>query len=255
MSIVLIWNNNMVTTGHSYPGHAALQIGYNWGNTESYVSWIPDSMTGPDGGARLAKKHSVLQDLSFEGCAPDHILLMPEDLDVPKMRAEWGKIKGKADAHYKFYRKNCSNIASRVLKEGSSKGSLVQRHNAIWTPLKVKRLALEMGGKPQEWTWLINELNSCDVINGSEKTMLASLRKRDERHGSNSNASYHAGGHKIAQKVGMMSFDATGGQRLMINPSEKGVNMAVQDGMLFSSGTFNQIEMQSFTIDLGAYRG
>ncbi|WP_427024287.1 hypothetical protein ACP4J4_17570 [Aureimonas ureilytica] len=245
MTTVLIWNNNEVTTGHSYPGHASLQIGVNWATADDYVSWVPAEGSPSDGNHRKGRANSILYDLSLEGCAPDHILFMPGGLNENAMRAEWYKTKGKEGAHYRFYRKNCSNIASRVLKAGSSKGSLIQRHNAIWTPLKVKRLAVQMGGEPRDWAWLIGSLHAVNVLTDGEHKMLGDLKKRDERHGTNPSASYHAGGYKIAPRVGMMGMEADGTLKYAINAGDGRMNVLSYGGNLFFGGSLNQIESQS----------
>lgn len=185
MATVFIWNNNIISAkfgrGHSVIGHASLNIVDEWvnfgvNNDHFYVSWWPGEGGGVAG-------DSFLEDIKDEeGYAPDHVIRIEKSqLDTMSMMSKWHEIRNKHGASYKFFKKNCSTIASRVLKAGSSSGSVLKRHHAIWTPLEVKRLAYAMGGKDMNWVEFVMELKGS--ISAESLEQLKTVKRRSSRHG------------------------------------------------------------------------
>ncbi|WP_444888827.1 hypothetical protein [Microbulbifer sp. JMSA008] len=185
MATVFIWNNNLVSSkvgrGHEVIGHASLNIVDEWvnygvNNDTFYVSWWP-----AQGGGGLAGD-SFLEDIrDEEGYAPDHVIRIPKNkLDTLSMLAKWQEIRNKPGASYKFVKKNCSTIASRVLKAGSNKGGS-SRHKPVWTPLCVKRLAYAMGGVDMNWVEFVMELKGS--ISAESLEQLKTVKRRSSRHG------------------------------------------------------------------------
>ncbi|WP_426954680.1 hypothetical protein [Muricoccus radiodurans] len=205
MTVVVIWNNNLAGS-QTYVGHSSMLIGKTWSRTKpSYVSYWPENGAGLFDSENSLVARNFLKDLEFEGYAPDHVIQI-HDLNTALMQAEWDLIRLKQNGHYQMVRKNCSTVVARVLKKGAKIGSYFKRHNAIWTPLKVKRLAFEMLGEEKGWAWMLNEARMDGLITATEATMLANLRKRDDRHGQASGtASYYANGQAIAPKQTFMS--------------------------------------------------
>ena len=204
MTTVLIWNNKMYhgPGGHEYSGHAAMSIDDDWrqlGQQASYVSWWPEKDSEGHNTGFSKPKMSVSDDFAAEGYAPDHIIKIA-GLDTRAMMGKWQDTKNKPNSSYKFYRKNCSTIVGRVLSEGSSKGGL-SRVNLIWTPLKVKRLALAMGGTTKTWHEFLKELVVSGYLSAGDGKALDTLGKRDERHGSSGAKCYFAKGKQIAPKT------------------------------------------------------
>lgn len=207
MTTILVWNNQMGVHMNRYPGHASMMIGNSWNDREgkNFVSWIPDT-DDPKGGIFGRGNLTLLADLQFEGYAPDHIIEMPDSLDQGRMLAEWTKIRNKANAHYDIHRKNCSTILARVLAAAGAKAGFLASHNLIWTPLKVKRLAMDMGGSEKTWASLLIEARAAGYLTNSERELLLKLYKRDARHGAaaTENGAYYAGGKRIAPKEPLM---------------------------------------------------
>jgi hypothetical protein len=117
---------------------------------KSYVSWWPANVQA---GKRLGSAWPSFQrDLVKERYAPDHILRLT-GLNEEDMRAEWARIRGKENAHYRLYVKNCSTIVARILRAGTSwtNRNPWRAHSELWTPLKAKRFALSLGAKQVEW--------------------------------------------------------------------------------------------------------
>lgn len=197
VTTVIIWNNHEHPFGgHTYPGHAALSIRDRWDQDAffmDYVSWWPNE--GDD--RRATPNQTFLHDLKEEGYAPDHVIHVT-GLNETAMKAAWMQILNSV-REYGFLRHNCSTIVARVLKAGSSAGGVLLRNNAIWTPLKVKRLALAMGGQKMSYGWLLFEMKKLGLITESEVEALGRLAKRDERHGrgSASQLAYFAQGQRI----------------------------------------------------------
>ena len=159
------------------------------------------------------------------------------------MRAEWSNIKAKQNAHYRLYRKNCSNIVSRVLRAGTKKGSPATRHSLIWTPLKVKRFGLDIGASARDWPWLVGSMEAVGMISDGERDMLADLGKRDSKHGSNDNKSYFAGGRRINPQIGLVSVSGNNPRFAIGYDPERPVT-AMMDGSLYSGANINAIEAQ-----------
>ena len=154
MTTVLIWNNRQVRIGgHTYMGHASLNIDDNWkwglASRFSYVSFWP---SGAGGGAHLlggavaaTSNASITSDIAAEGYAPDHILRL-KGLTESAMTAEWRNMSG-ALKNYQALRNNCSSVVATILKKGSAGGSMLRRHSVIWTPLNVKAAGPRHGGR------------------------------------------------------------------------------------------------------------
>ena len=117
------------------------------------------------------------RDLTFEGYAPDHIIRIT-DGNAHAMRQLWKELRqrkeGKThDPHYKAADKNCSRMASRVLRAGWNTKILGMDLNirfgnwvrGIWTPLQVKRLAMSIkGAKTLTWTEFADEISSKNAL-------------------------------------------------------------------------------------------
>lgn len=208
-STVFVWNNNVAGLP-SYPGHVSMNIGdipvrqYNESLIDSFVSWIPSNQVSHSGKDAGYADKNILNDLHYEGYAPDHIIRIPttpasEDL----MRNHWRDLRNKrvpdeldqrlpaerADAapSYRFKWKNCSRMVQRVLKSGNLSWSLnpfkwnVLRKHVIWTPLDVLDLALSYQGaaKIQWFDWAQGQ-----TLTINEKTLLSYFQRRHARHGS-----------------------------------------------------------------------
>ncbi|RVT92035.1 hypothetical protein EOD42_20080 [Rhodovarius crocodyli] len=201
MTTVLVWNNHLRPIGNSFPGHASVSIDDNWASDKSYVSWLPgdDHKIFREFGRAGA---SISTDLMFEKYAPDHIIRIT-GMDVMAMMSKWNEVRSKENAHYRYTRKNCSTIASRVLKAGSAQGGL-KRHHIIWTPLMVKRLALEMGGTTMLWTDLLQECRQRGHLSPGDVLVLQNLHKRDERSGSSMTTFHYSRGAPSQPKTGML---------------------------------------------------
>ncbi|NOJ92160.1 hypothetical protein HMI51_04270 [Corallococcus coralloides] len=215
MSTVFIWNNNAVTFGRSYPGHASLNIDGIWpqkyatNHEHRHVSWFPGNNQSHSGHDQADPKLNVLQDLVAEGYAPDHIIRIPSNgIQEPAMRAAWDEIRNKAvvwgnvainganvayrqnnsGASYRFLVKNCSVIVQRVLKAAnfrSSNWDFVRMHSAIWTPLNVKRMALCFtGAHTITWANFVGELRIANTLTQLEHDTLVNFQRRHDRHGS-----------------------------------------------------------------------
>jgi hypothetical protein len=178
MSTIIVWANNMLTTGHGWPGHAAVNIGAFTppaAGIQNYVSWWPGG--GEDladqgkkkAGAELADPEpNIVADIALETYLPDYIIRLNETWGQRNaMQARWNEIRGKQRGHYKFLRKNCSTITARILRAGGFTAGAIAGlwydHSSIWTPLKVKDFALQAGGRWMSWTDLLEELNEVNI--------------------------------------------------------------------------------------------
>ncbi len=230
---VFIWNNHMYGS-HRYPGHASMSIDGQWqAGANTYVSWWPDSQK--DGFLDLARpKLEFFADLKEEGYAPDHIIRI-DGLRLDAMTAKWNERRNKQNAHYRFLKKNCSTVVSAVLKAGGLRGSTMARNNLVWTPLKVRDLAMDMGGRTISWDALLGEFVRDGYMNNADRVVLTNLFRRDEKHGKNSsgNQAYYAKGQKIHQKSHLM----WAGGRFELGDKGDGVNFFyASEGSLLSSG-------------------
>jgi hypothetical protein len=194
---VLIWNNHMRPVGNSYCGHAAMIIDSNWkAMASSYVSWWPESEKDNSSSPNL----SVFADLSEENYAPDHILRISVFNNNAAI-SKWAEIRNKPKSTYRFLRKNCSTIVSRVLLAGNTKPlGFGVSNNLIWTPIRVKRLADAMGAERKEWSWLIDQFVSAGVLPEGMRAHLSKLAKRDSAHGSSTTVCCYVQGYKIYQQ-------------------------------------------------------
>jgi len=174
---------------HHQMGHSSLNITDTWvdgahTNGKNYVSWWPG---GDDAGKFKTKSWGVeangfLHDIQDEsGYAPDHVIRIGTGLDTQAMLSKWAEIRAKNSAHYHFYRKNCSTVVARVLREGTKSGSGWYRHSTIWTPLKVKRFAFDIGGYELEWSSFVEEISQ--YVTGPEVACLRMLKRRSSSHG------------------------------------------------------------------------
>ena len=231
---VIIWNNHMYGS-HAYPGHASMSIDSAWSaSSGSYVSWWPGKTK--DSGGKLAKPTlEFFADLKEEGYAPDHIIRI-DGLLTDKMQSKWSQKKSKAGAHYKFFAKNCSTLVAGVLMDGGSGGKWWTRNQLVWTPLKVRDLALEMGGTKMSWDALLGEMVNQNYMNNADRVVLANLYKRDAKHGKNStgNQSYYAKGEKINNKSHLLW---AGGKHEIGAKKDGGSFFHAYEGSLLSSGT------------------
>lgn len=116
----------------------------------NYVSWWPE-----ESGAQLLGKQPqgrnlfLESDISDEG-SPPHLVYTVSGLDVANMRAEWFKIRNKTNAHFVFFRKNCSTIVLRILKAGGALNNLpTAKHlwfsnNLYVTPKNIAQICNEL---------------------------------------------------------------------------------------------------------------
>jgi hypothetical protein len=184
-SYVIIWENNTFghqkVNGHIWPGHAAMNIGDHFHNSEtnpppenSYVSWWPDR--GVDFGLKdfikdifkphEGRKHLTLsRDVNAERYLPDHIIrLESTEQNEDRMRAAWKAVLDK-DSHYKSMRKNCSTIVSRVLHAGGYYArKWAMDCNFAWTPADVKKLALRAGGDLMRWDDFLDVIEDSGIV-------------------------------------------------------------------------------------------
>jgi hypothetical protein len=219
MATILIWNNNnhSLGGGHDVTGHSAMNITDNWvegasDNGRNYVSWWPGEQKKELLGHSKGRKFGVeasnfLEDIKDEGgYAPDHIIRVDnKSIDTNAMLAKWSEIRNKENAHYRYLRKNCSTIVARVMRTGTKSGSGWYRHSTIWTPLKVKRFALDIGGKELDWLSFTEEIST--FVSGPEAACLRMLKRRSSSHGFSGGAKPRFSGGKDSGKFN--PFDCT----------------------------------------------
>jgi len=219
MAVVLIWNNNnhSLGGGHDVTGHSSMNITDNWvdrshNNGKNYVSWWPGESKKELFGHSKGRKGGVeaenfMEDIKDEGgYAPDHVIKIDnKSIDTQAMLSKWAEIRGKENAHYRYLRKNCSTIVARVLRVGTKSGSGWHRHSTIWTPLKVKRFALDIGGKELDWISFVEEISP--HVSGPEAACLRMLKRRSSAHGFSGGAKPRFSGGKDTGKFN--PFDAT----------------------------------------------
>jgi hypothetical protein len=185
MSYVLIWENNMLpggrrgqTGGHSWVGHASMNIGDTF-NPQSlgfddtwtnYVSWIPYTsddvkekrVLGYAAKSAGGSNGNFLQDLYYETYWPDHVIHIPDTGDLLAAEAKWKEVWAAKRASYKMATENCSDIVAKVMKaagfSGSGAGGWWKQHNLVWTPNKVRKFALAAGGQYQTFSQFMSVL-------------------------------------------------------------------------------------------------
>jgi hypothetical protein len=190
MCTVLIWENNIIDTGHTWIGHAAMKIGGNWTgpnvDDDDYVSWWPDGPSGKKEEADADPNKHLVTDILSEGYLPDHII---EINTTPNqelvMKAAWIAIRDKPNAHYKMLRKNCSTIVARVLRAGGySAGTyagLWYDHCLVWMPHNVKDFALAAGGVLASWANLKQQLAQVGMTDANITTQRYGVAKARDR--------------------------------------------------------------------------
>jgi hypothetical protein len=176
MSFVVLWANNVVTTGHAWPGHAAMNIGplkvRRRTEPEEYVSWWPLTTETKTESARGTNHEHVIDDVCSEGYLPDYVFrLADDDGRNLRMRAVWNEIRRKRGAHYRLYAKNCSTIVARVLRAGGfTAGGGVsgawREHSLIWTPLKIATYVEKAGGTLLTWDQFRGVLTEVGINTG-----------------------------------------------------------------------------------------
>jgi hypothetical protein len=239
MPTVLIWNNKMYGS-HSYSGHASMSIDDQWGKEEqaqSYVSWWPDHDHQVGGIGKSKPKVSISADLQAEGYAPDHIIDLSR-MATGAMLGVWNEIRT-STKYYRYLRRNCSTVVSQVLKAGSKLGSFSERNNLIWTPVKVKDLALSMGGQKVTWESFLQTLRQDKYLTRSDVVVLSQLLKRDEAHGKDStgNNAYYSNGRKVVAKP-WLKWDITNGQGFSIGNAKSPTSYFFSSsGSILSTGT------------------
>jgi hypothetical protein len=234
-STIIIWNNHMYVN-NPYPGHAAMSIDGVWAKDAStYVSWWPGKKQD---GLQLASPNlEFFADLKAEGYAPDHIIRVSA-LRADVMKSTWQQKRTKDNAHYKFLAKNCSTLVATVLKSGGKRGSSLARNQLVWTPLKVRDLAIDMGGVTMTWLSLLDEFVEQGYMNRADREVLTHLYKRDAKHGKNStgNESIYAKGEKINAKSHLMFG---GGSHVIGDIAKADTFFYASEGSLISSGTIH----------------
>jgi hypothetical protein len=185
-SYVIIWENNTFghqkVSGHTWPGHAAMNIGDSFDNGEvdpilnNYASWWPgegaDFSIGGIIKSLFTKSQkgdfnfSIIDDIESETYLPDHVIKLDTSRDQQMlMKSEWRSVFRKpGGASYKNLRKNCSTIVSRVLHAG---GFLAQKwavdNNWAWTPADVRALADASGGTHMTWVAFLAVLAQSNI--------------------------------------------------------------------------------------------
>jgi hypothetical protein len=124
-------------------------------------------------------KPSIYADVALEGYAPDHVVRI-NGLDVHKMVAKWRAKRSKANAHYKFLRKNCSTLVAHVLQAGSKWYN--NDHYMIWTPTNVRDYALKLGA-PMLWSAFIDELEQALFGTPEQLDLLRKAKRRSASRG------------------------------------------------------------------------
>ncbi|MCG8470731.1 MAG: hypothetical protein MI742_02620 [Desulfobacterales bacterium] len=224
MATVFIWNNNVVTSKAAKVvryapamkeiiGHAAMSIDDSYSSVldenikyyeldEQYVSWMPGEDDRHERGKICGfMNQSFFKDLMHEGYAPDHIIRIPNPPKpvIDRMQAERNKYEGHKngrDHHHDLTRKNCSRILSRVLRRGWGRGGGNIRYgqtvSGLWTPLMVKRLALDLKGGPglnqpafqMSWDAFLKELEEKRHISRKMRFNLTFFMRRANNRGS-----------------------------------------------------------------------
>jgi len=152
----------------------------------SYVSWWPQKPPDSDKSTiprNASPKPNFLRDLTLEkNYAPDHILRLT-GLNEPAMKVEWTRIRSKENAHYRYYAKNCSTIVARVLRAGTNwtDRNPWYAHSELWTPLKVKRFAKNLGAKEVEWVNFCAEMRKSDSYPQIDEGN--TVKRRSDAHG------------------------------------------------------------------------
>ena len=221
MTTVFIWNNNQLThrfakitrdasAMHAVGGHTSLSIDdnfskiFDYSNKEDvniredtgYVSWTLDQKFDIQANKLYGYcVESFMLTLMMMNYAPDNIIRIPNPpppyiarMKQARNQHAYEKKSGLSN-HYDFKRKNCARVGSRVLRAGWQKGAGNIRYgqvvSGLWTPLMVKRLALDLQGGPNlresasllTWENFIQELFEKGTV-GRKTAYLLSLFKR-----------------------------------------------------------------------------
>ncbi|MDD7804267.1 MAG: hypothetical protein PUP46_01575 [Endozoicomonas sp. (ex Botrylloides leachii)] len=191
MTTVFIWNNNNIVStrstqlSHFTIGHCSLNITDKWGkcpiNLKPYVTWWRNGYIIPT--CKLVVEQ-LKEDIFLELYAPDHVIKINDiKLDTTTMMSTWAAIKIDITARYNKYFNNCSDIASRILLAGMRSNFKFIHKRIIWTPLQVKRLAYDLGGRDISWLHFIDELTYDSDIPEEIIDYLKSKSRRSSRHG------------------------------------------------------------------------
>ena len=230
MTTVFVWNNNQITTkiasrmhytaaAKEVVGHVSMHIDDDFlpvvdeetgfGFDDGHVSWLPAGTpeTGKRRGPEVREKMAAdlgpnfLADLTFENYAPDHVIRIPNPPlaylnRMRSMRARHEELKNGEVQHYDFHRKNCSRVVSRVLRNGWKKtggnfkyGQVVR---GLWTPLMVKRLAIDLVGGPGlnqpahalTWHEFLWEMVQQKAVMPETANLMAHFKRRADNRGS-----------------------------------------------------------------------
>ena len=222
MATVFIWNNNLVTTkiasrvgykpaAKDVIGHASMHITdrfrplvdrhAEFAIDPSHVSWLPGEGEDENGKDEGEFGPNILWDLLFEEYAPDHVIRIPSPpaTILQRMQTERDRHEGLKDGraqHYDFKRKNCSRVLSRVLRSGWNIHGGHLRYGqmvpGLWTPLMVKRLALDLKGGPSlsepaypmAWNDFVSELVAMRAVKPSTAALLCLFQRRADNRGS-----------------------------------------------------------------------
>jgi hypothetical protein len=119
-------------------------------------------------------KPSIFADVALEGYAPDHVIRIT-GLSVSKMKAKWQSIRLKANAHYKFLRKNCSTIVARVLS-AATPWYKTPTH-VIWSPTDIRDFGMKLG-TTMLWSDFIDELAGTGYCMNQQLDLLRGVKRR-----------------------------------------------------------------------------
>lgn len=190
-------------------------------NRDSYVSWWPaqEGRSHRDDGTEKYRRgeghRNIWIDLLEEGYAPDHIIRIPNNpKSVTRMKTKWLKEKAKNDGNssYSLYNKNCSRMAARILHAGF-KGRYKHGYGvkrglvSIWSPVEVKRMALNIkGARTMLWDDFVEEIwQTVPELNSfRQKASLKAFTKRASNRGSSgadSRFKFSRGGSRLISSM------------------------------------------------------
>jgi hypothetical protein len=104
------------------------------------------------------------------------------------MKAKWQSVRLKANAHYKFLRKNCSTIVARVLS-AATPWYKTPKH-VIWAPTDIRDFAMNLG-TAMLWSDFINELSRAGYCMDQQLNVLRGVKRRCGSRGTSGGVAKH----------------------------------------------------------------
>lgn len=211
MTTVFVWQNRFTGSGHTWTGHASMNItdtyidnrplelkegttntmqpnsesvGLTQGTIDHVSFWPGSGGNFADGwkpGIKFAAKTkpSLFADVALETYAPDHVIRI-KGLNILKMGSKWQSIRNKQDANYRFLRKNCSTIVARVL--GAAVPWHSRPHHLVWTPCDVRDFAFKYG-EAITWDAFLTEMEKQLVASKEQVAFLRQVKRRSAARG------------------------------------------------------------------------